>query len=241
MFPQEIAGNFRLYELMIFLCYTEPRETSGGDRDRQFADYEFTNTNNTNTNVSNVNTGNVGGNAKLQETVITVNGLPGNVNLSQITKMFGDFGNISNITFSPYQMMGHSFMNAIVCVNLKNQGGAGNVSSQSSGGDQQLSFQSDIPEEREVKDRSVDKDAMKTLRRNVNTSPMAQNQRQIQQKQGGIDPDVLAKEIDELLADTDDEDESSDSSTDDEGGDDDSSSEEESSSSDSDSDDDDKK
>ena len=167
-------------------------------------------TNTPSTTTSSINPGNVGSNAQLKETVITVNGLPGNVNLSRATKMLGEFRNISNITFSRinYQKMGHSFMNAIVCINMKE-------------GDKELSFQTEsesgtgselpLPEPREIKDRSVDKEEMKTLRRNVNPMNQQRQNQNIAQKQSEIDADALAKEIDELLADTDDEDESDDS------------------------------
>ena len=112
----------------------------------------------------------------LSETAITVNGLPGSVSLAQITKMFGDFGVIKNITFSPYQMMGHSLMNAIVTVALKEGDQNTKPPPQRAGtmppapsmepvhsersSNSGFSFQ-----ENEVKDRSVDKEEIKTMRR----------------------------------------------------------------------------
>ena len=201
----------------MYLHYIESGAGTGlsGDRDRKFTEFEFTNPDPN--PVSNLNE-QTSGNLKLQETVITVNGLPGNVNLSQITKMFGEFGNITNITFSPYQMMGHSFMNAIVSVNLK----GAQAQSQGQGQEQQLSFQSRsgtgsgsiLPDERDIKDRSVDKEEMKTLRRNVNSMGQhhQRQQQNVGQRQGGIDPDILAKEIDELLADSDEDDDDDSSS-----------------------------
>lgn len=166
----------------------------------------------------------------MTETAITINGLPGTINLAQITKMFSEFGTITNITFSPYRMYGYSFMNAIVCIKLteenETQKTVQNVQKQSSvlsdneTKNEKLSFQ-----ETEVKDRSVDKtDSMAIRRRNVGgaggimdnnkQSNVNQNQRNRNKQVGGIDPDVLAKEIDDLLADTSDEDSDSDSSSD---------------------------
>eukprot|EP01084_Bolivina_argentea_P107530 192264_1 len=132
---------------------------------------------------------------KLSETAISISGLPGNVNLAQITRMFGDLGDISNISLSPYMMFGHSFMNAVVSVKLRN-GSIGNASIESD--DKQAA----AVDERNIKDRSVEKGELKTMRTNVGET------RANKANVGGIDPDILAKEIDELLADTDDEDES---------------------------------
>merc|ERR1712130_686419 len=78
-------------------------------------------------------------------------------------------------------------------------------------------------QENEVKDRSVDKEEIKTMRRGGmggggRGNMMNQGQGQTHPQRGGggrdnrvgggIDPDVLAKEIDELLADTDSDDDS---------------------------------
>eukprot|EP01084_Bolivina_argentea_P286658 491777_1 len=99
-------------------------------------------------NVQDIGIGNVS--KTLNETVITVNGLPGNVNLAQITKMFNEFGTITNITFSPYQMFGHSLMNAIVNVKLQNI----NINKESNNNNNNnMSFQ----KEQDIKDRSVEK------------------------------------------------------------------------------------
>lgn len=156
----------------------------------------------------------------LSETAITVSGLPGTVSVAQITKMFGDFGTVKNITFSPYQMLGHSMMNAIVTVALKQENVQNVQKTESRTESVQDSNSGFSFQENEVKDRSVDKEEIKTMRRGGmggggRGNIMNQGQGQTHSQRGGnrdnrvgggIDPDVLAKEIDELLADTDSED-----------------------------------
>merc|ERR1712048_304503 len=94
----------------------------------------------------------------------------------------------------------------------------GNTSGNDATGGSGFSFQN--KEETEAKDRSVDKtDGMAIRRRNVG-APSVMDNRQQQTRvdhanrskpMGGIDPDVLAKEIDDLLADTDEDEDDSDS------------------------------
>eukprot|EP01084_Bolivina_argentea_P127498 225472_1 len=64
---------------------------------------------------------------ELNETTVTINGLPGNVNMEQITKMFDEFGDVVNVIFSPYEMFGNTFMNAIVSVKLKQNNDGDNM------------------------------------------------------------------------------------------------------------------
>merc|ERR1712129_256296 len=128
-------------------------------------------------------------------------------------------------------------MNAIVCVKLKednqsvtaipnvivnNESNDGklkenvikSVDAMSNANNEGLSFQNQT--ESKVKDRSMDKvDSMAIRRRNMeHKPPQIQNQQRNvdyanrSKPMGAIDPDVLAKEIADLLADTDEDDES---------------------------------
>merc|ERR1712228_30852 len=58
-------------------------------------------------------------NKKLTETIINLSGLPGNVSVQKIKRMFNGIGKCSNISLYEYEQFDLKFMNAVIKLDLE--------------------------------------------------------------------------------------------------------------------------